>query len=74
MPWRSKNRLTEPIPCLLLTLIEQTALDLFECQVGLLPNQLKQPFLPLLQRRPALPLVGFGFNTSRHANRFVVDD
>src|SRR4029077_4537154 len=30
-------------PRLLLTLIEQTALDLLQCQVGLLPNQFEQP-------------------------------
>src|SRR3979490_2982122 len=47
-------------PRLLLTLIEQPALDLFQCQVGLLPNQRKHPFLMLLQRRPALTLVGLG--------------
>src|SRR5260221_12694323 len=47
-------------PRLLLTLIEQTALDFFQCQGGLLPNQSKQPFLMLLPRRPALAPVGFG--------------
>src|SRR5260370_5267544 len=51
-------------PRLLLTLIEQTALDFFQCQVGLLPNQSKQPFLMLLQRRPALALVGFGLKAA----------
>src|SRR5258706_14241889 len=51
-------------PRLLLTLIEQTALDFFQCQVGLLPNQSKQPFLMLLQRRPALPLVGLGLKAA----------
>jgi hypothetical protein len=51
-------------PRLLLTLIKQTALDLFQRQIGLLPNQLKQPFLMLLQRRPALTLVGFGFKAA----------
>src|SRR5260221_7557881 len=51
-------------PRLLLTLIEQTALDFFQCQVGLLPNQSKQPFLMLLQRRPALALVGFCLKAS----------
>src|SRR6266481_9978375 len=51
-------------PRLLLALIEQTALDLLQCQVGLLPNQRKQPFLMLLQRRPALALVGFGLEAS----------
>jgi hypothetical protein len=33
-----------------LTLIEQTALDLFQRQIGFLPNQLKQPVLVFLQR------------------------
>src|SRR5258707_7656582 len=51
-------------PRLLLTLIEQTALDFFQCQVGLLPNQSKQPFLMLLQRRPALALVGLGLKAA----------
>ena len=51
-------------PRLLLTLIKQTALDLFQRQIGLLPKQLKQPFLMLLQRRPALTLVGFGFKAA----------
>src|SRR6202171_5749102 len=51
-------------PRLLLALIEQTALDLLQCQVGLLPNQLKQPFLMLLQRRPALTLVGLGLKAA----------
>ena len=51
-------------PRLLLTLIKQTALDLFQRQIGLLPNQLKQPFLMLLQWRPALSLVGFGFKAA----------
>src|SRR5216684_8224418 len=53
-----------PKPRLLLTFFEQTALDLFQCQVGLLPNQRKQPFLMLLQRRPALTLVGFGLKAA----------
>src|SRR5260221_12541634 len=39
-------------PPLLLTLIEQTALDFFPCQVGLLPNQCKQHFLMRLYPRP----------------------
>src|SRR5258708_16747318 len=47
-------------PRLLLTLIAQTALDFFQCQVGLLPNQSTQPFLILLQPRHALALVAFG--------------
>lgn len=51
-------------PRLVLALIEQTALDLFQGQVGFLPNQLKQPFLMLLQRRSALTLVGFGFKAA----------
>src|SRR6202795_3838443 len=51
-------------PRLLLTLIEQKALNLFQCQVGLPPNQRKQPFLMLLQRRPALALVGFGLKAA----------
>jgi hypothetical protein len=38
----------------LLTLIEQTALDLFERQIGLPPNQLKQSVLVFLRRRSAL--------------------
>src|SRR6185437_8593059 len=51
-------------PRLLLTLFEQAALDLFQRQVGLLPNQPKQPFLTLLQRRPAPTLVGFGLEAA----------
>src|SRR5258708_18414359 len=51
-------------PRLLLTLIEQTALDFFQCQVGLLPNQSKKPFLMLLQRGPAVALVGFGLKAA----------
>src|SRR5258708_20164121 len=51
-------------PRLLLTLFEQTALDLFQSKVGLLPNQPKQPFLMLLQRRPAPTLVGFGLKAA----------
>jgi hypothetical protein len=35
MPWRSKNRQTEPIPAFLLALFERTALD-FLGRVGLL--------------------------------------
>jgi hypothetical protein len=35
-------------PRLLSKLIKQTALDVFQCQVGLLPNQLKKPSLVLL--------------------------
>jgi hypothetical protein len=49
---------------LLLSLIEQTALDLFQGQVGLPPNQPKQPFLKVLQRRPALAFVGFGLKAT----------
>src|SRR5215471_15321034 len=48
-------------PRLLLTLIEQAAPDLFQRQIGFTPHQLKQPYLVLLQWRPALALVGFGF-------------
>jgi hypothetical protein len=47
----------------LLTLIEQTALDLFQCQIGFLPNQLKQPVLVFLQRRSALAFDRFGLKT-----------
>src|SRR5258706_2352096 len=51
-------------PRLLLTLIEQPAVIFFQCQVGLLPNQSKQPFLMLLQGRPAVALVGLGLNAA----------
>src|SRR6266404_6406775 len=51
-------------PRLLLTLIEQTALDLLQCQVGLLPNQFEQPLLMPLQRRPALTLIGLGLKAA----------
>jgi hypothetical protein len=38
----------------------------------LLPNQAKQPFLMLLQRRPALTLVGFGLKVAGPAQRIAV--
>lgn len=43
-------------PRLLLTLIEQTTLDLFQRQIGFLPNQLEQPVFMFLQWRSALAL------------------
>jgi hypothetical protein len=46
---------------LLLSLIKQTVLDFLQRQVRLSPHQVKQPFLVIPQRRPALTLVGFGF-------------
>src|SRR6266404_9707978 len=52
-----------PQPRLLLTLIEQTALDLFQRQIGFMPNQLKQPVLVFLQRRSALALDRSGLKT-----------
>src|SRR5580704_5015914 len=48
-----------PKPCLVPAIIEQTALDFLQRQIGLAPHQLKQPLLMSLERRPALALVRF---------------
>ena len=45
MPWGIEEPPDRPEPRLLLTLVEQTALDLFQRQIGFLPNQLEQPVL-----------------------------
>jgi hypothetical protein len=52
-------------PRLLLALIEQTTLDLLQ------PGLLKQPFLMLLQRRPALTPVGPGLKAAGLRRRFA---
>src|SRR5262249_12271462 len=51
-------------PGFLLALLQQAALDLLQRQVGFLPNQFKQPFLVLLQRRAALAFIGFGLKAA----------
>src|SRR5580704_18986356 len=48
-----------PKPRLVPALIEQTALDFLQRQIGLAPHQLEQPLLMPLERRPALSLVRF---------------
>jgi hypothetical protein len=50
-----------PKSCFLLQLIAQAALNLFQRQIGFTPDQLEQPFLVLLQWRPALTPDVFGF-------------
>src|SRR6516225_4178697 len=53
-----------PNPRFLLALLQQTALDLFQRQIRFLSHQCEQPFLMLIQRRPALALIGFSFKAA----------